>query len=351
MLFKKVLTQYGRSMRGRPAHPLDDMIHYALDELTGDTGDLISFRAEILDAMKVAKPFFLDHNAADYLDILGDTMVDEAGGPDEADRDFMKDIMLPEDVVWIEFDAKALAYAKRERGARNQTPPNEIQDLSVRGILFDNRSAEHLLARVFRIHTGGGLIDPMSTAIMKKDKRGYPSSNEYTIQPTAHMVRYLSLSTDVDLDPHVFFDGSMDGTIQMYRMSYCLFAALNERSDDMVVGQEDTFSEKEVKNARKFSKSYILGSRKSHLTIRLGEPGLRYLKQRRDDERDRKLVASGRTAPVRHEVREHERRYKSGKIVKVRAHVRGVSADTRPTRVTAPSQDRAPDTGDDVPSL
>jgi hypothetical protein len=351
MLFKKVLTQYGRSMRGRPTSPQDDLIHYALDELTGDTEDLLSFRADILDAMKLARPFFLDHNAADYLDILGDTMVDEAGGPDETDRDFMKDIMLPEDVVWIEYDAKALAYAKRERGARNQTPPDEIEELNLRGILFDNRDPEHLLVRVFKTHKSGGLIDPMSTAVMKKDRRGYPSNNEYTIQPTLHMVRYLSLSTNVDLDPHVLFNGGEDGTIHLYRMSYCLFAALNDRSNDMVVGQEDTFSEKEVKNARKFSKSYILESRKSHLTIRLGEPGLRYLKQRRDDETDRRLIASGRAAPVRHEVREHERRYKSGKIVKVRAHVRGASVDTRPTRITAPSQDRAPDSGDDGPSL
>lgn len=349
MLFKKVLTQYGRSMRGRPTSPLDDLIHYALDEITGKTEDLLSFRADILDAMKVAKPFFLDHNAADYLDILGDTMVDEAGGPDETDRDFMKDIMLPEDVVWIEYDAKALAHAKRERGARNQTPPDEIEDLSVRGILFDNRDPDHLRAWVFKTHTGGGLIDPLSTAIMKKDRRGYPSSNEYAAYPTPHMVRYVDLSMK-GADTSMFLDGEMDGTFHLYRMSYCLFAALNDRSDDMVVGQEDTFSEKEVKNARKFSKSYILESRKSHLTIRLGEPGLRYLKQRRDDETDRRLIASGRTAPLRHEVREHERRYKSGKIITVKAHVRGTSADTRPIRVTAPSQDHRKDAEDEGPS-
>ena len=57
---------------------------------------------------------------------------------------------------------------------------------------------------------------------------------------------------------------------------------------------------------------------------------------------DRAAIASGQAPRVRHEVREHVRRYKSGKVVLVKAHKRGSEPDTRPTLVTA---------SDDTPTL
>lgn len=351
MLFKRVLTQYGQSLTGRNISPQNDVTYCALQHLTGDVSDLMITRRFIVDAMKEAKPFFLDHNAADYLDILGDTMVDQAGGPDLSDRDFMKEIKLPEHVVWVEYDAKALAYAKRERGAREQTPIDEIDDLGLRAVLFDNRDPDQLICFNFKIHTGGGIIDPLYTAVINKNRQGYPIDNTYQVFPTPHMARYYSLASDGGTLPKEMLDGSVDGMIHLYRMSFCLFASLNDRRDDLTIIRDEMFSDQELKNARKFSKDHILGAGKSHMTIRLDEPGLRYMKQMRDDETDRRLIAAGRTAPVRHEVREHERRYKSGKIVAVKAYVRGSILDNRPTRVTASKQNDVQEIEDDGPSF
>lgn len=343
MLYKKVLSKYGASMSGAPKDPHSDLTHAVLAHYTGKDDDLIAFRRRILDAMAESKSFFLDHSAADYIDHIGDTMIREKG-----DLTFMRDLLLPEDVVWLEYDARALAYAQKDRREDFNTPLDEIEDLNIRGVLMDNRDPDRLFAWIFRTDSGEGLIDPLVTEEFRKDKAGFPILKSQKRDVVSHNLRYLEVASQQSgnanlIDEVEFAEEEFNTFIHLYIITYTLFATINTMKEDLNLVKTDPFSRKERKTAARFGKNYIASSPQSHLTINLNEPAKDYMSDIRKEAEERK--SDGTVSPrVKHSVREHYRVYKSGKIVLVKSHERGTLEDRRPTRVTAsnPKKDEGP---------
>jgi hypothetical protein len=337
MLLKKIITQYGTSVRSDHVDPRSDIIHAALDMMTGDISDLRAFRQNILDALSEAKPFFLDHKAADYVDhISWDMRV-----KNDYDVSFMRDILIPEDVVWIEIDAKALSLDQKKRLPDFDLSAAEIDELNLRGILFDNRDPDRLIAWVFRMEQNGSLIDPITTEVFPKDRAGFPIINEREVIMTPHVMRYVEVAWEQSgqaPDIKQIVEANSLDFLQLYARSYALFAILGSMQDDITISDTPIFTPKEMKNARKFGKSHIISAPKSHITIDLSDTGSQYMDEVRSEFKEQKARKQG-SPKVHHKVREHYRRYKSGKIVKVRAHERGSLPDTRPTRVTVSNPD------------
>jgi len=327
MLLKKIIARYGTSTSGAPFKPQDDMIHAALDHFTGDVRDLIAFRTSMLEKFSVCRPFHLDVNAAAYVD----SYVDDIRNDPE---NFMRDIKLPEEVVWVEYDARGLGEFQLACGSRND--PEEVVTLGRRGAIFDNRNPDHLEIHVFLEGSDGNLVDPMTRNLFKKDRSGYPASQSYEAIPTQHTFRFLELTGQVTQEVYEeLVRTNQENTAHVYQMSYGLFALIASLSDDVVMAKAPVFSAPERKKAAKFGKRHVLKAPNEAITIRLGAPGMAYVRQIKSDGEARRAEASGRTAPVRHEVREHIRVYRSGKIVTVKAHIRGQKPDRRETFVTA----------------
>lgn len=93
---------------------------------------------------------------------------------------------------------------------------------------------------------------------------------------------------------------------------------------------------------RKFGKSWILGAQKSHLTIRIGPQAAAHMAERTARPEFERQALEARNGPTRHRVSEHERHYRSGKVVLVNGHHRGqVRPPNLPTRVMGPKADAA----------
>jgi hypothetical protein len=119
---------------------------------------------------------------------------------------------------------------------------------------------------------------------------------------------------------------------------FALFAMLVSADLGGIIPTEtETFTAKEAKTARKFGKSWTLGAQKSHLTIRIGPQAAAHMRERQARLEFERQIQQVRSEPVRHWVSEHERTYRSGKVVLVKGHHRGHESDPRlPTRVIGP---------------
>ena len=126
---------------------------------------------------------------------------------------------------------------------------------------------------------------------------------------------------------------------------YALFAMLVSPNLGGVIPSEaatETYTAKDTKTARKFGKSWMLGAQKSHLTIRIGPQAVAHMRERQERLAFEKQTENERSGPVRHWGSEHERRYRSGKVVLIKRHVRGHEPDIHlPTRVMGPRPDTA----------
>ena len=106
--------------------------------------------------------------------------------------------------------------------------------------------------------------------------------------------------------------------------------------------ETETFTAKDTKTARKFGKSWVLGAQKSHLTIRIGPQAAAHMAERTARLEFERQALEGRNGPIRHWVAEHERHYRSGKVVLVKGHHRGQEPmPNLPTRVMGPKSDAA----------
>lgn len=100
----------------------------------------------------------------------------------------------------------------------------------------------------------------------------------------------------------------------------------------------EVFTAKDMKTARKFGKSWVMGAQKSHLTIRIGPHAIAHMRERQARLEFERQQQEQRNGPVRHWVTEHERHYQSGKVVLIKGHNRGSEpARNLPTRVMGPS--------------
>ena len=122
---------------------------------------------------------------------------------------------------------------------------------------------------------------------------------------------------------------------------YALFAMLVSPDLGGIFPTEtETFTAKDTKTARKFGKSWVLGAQKSHLTIRIGPQAAAHMAERTARLEFERQTLEARNGPVRHWVSEHERHYRSGKVVLVKGHHRGQAPDPNlPTRVMGPKRE------------
>ena len=120
-------------------------------------------------------------------------------------------------------------------------------------------------------------------------------------------------------------------------IGFMLFAALAAREDDFLSEETPSLSPKQAKTARKFDKTWMTETLRSHVAIRIGLIGEQHLVEREARRQFEAARASGLAIPTEHWVSEHERRYSSGKVVRVRGHKRGfVPGKNLPIRVVGP---------------
>jgi len=332
MLLQKVVTLYGQDQTKIPNDPRADMIRSQLIYENIAVDEMRAYRQGVLGALSECRPYYLDHNAAALVNSFTDDMTD---------TDYIRDNKLPADVVWVEYDAVALSYARERTGIGQADRDADL--MGHRGVLIDNRDSAIMRIQVIRSDSSGNVIDPIASLAVSKDSKGQPMLDEVKLELSDHMREFYASSGSINpqqyrefvLDDRDAMNGSM-------MMAFGMLALMNSKSQDISFGEGEIFSRGEQKTARKFGKSHITGAPKSHITVNLTDMGKNYVAQLEEDASDRKRVAAGHAPKVRHTVREHERRYKSGKVITVKSHERGTAPDMRPTRVTASEPDEGP---------
>lgn len=298
---------------------------------------------QVLSDLSSARIYLLDHNAANYLDTL---RMDVQGMPwedrPESDiQDYVRDIELPRDLIWIEYDDRKLWEDRCARGVTT-LDKEELSNRHQRGFLFDNRSPHKLSVRLFSAMTDTIFFDAPFVLEISKSRDGRPNFNDTLWKPQrtvlAGFMRAGLLPDAASLREH-FEEHKGQLTYEMV-VGFMLFAALAAREDDLISQEAASLSTSQAKTARKFGKAWMTEVLKSHVTIRIGPAGERHLTEQRARLRFEQAQAASRAAPTEHWVAEHERRYADGKVVRVRAHKRGQPASRDlPTRVVGPRMD------------
>lgn len=332
MLFRNLITTYGASLAGKSA-PQDDPVWHL-----GRTEDLVSFRHYALDALQQAKVYLLDHAAAAYADTLHDTIQERSDGTEVAAMTFLGEIEPPAEIVWVEFDYRQLVAARVHRNSPVTAYERNATGSGQRGYLIDNRAADALKVMMFSCDSRGKILDPFFT--LRFDRAEQVARGLMSVQPQIH--RYMA---------HILAERGMaaeeiEGRFQVRLVDagadlfipYAVFAML--RSPDLggiIPTDSVLFSPRELKTARKFGKSWISGAQKSHFTIRIGPQAAAHMQERLARLNFEQQVREERSGPIRHWVNEHERHYRSGKIVLIKGHHRGrAPGPGLPTRVMGP---------------
>ncbi|WP_407493824.1 hypothetical protein [Pseudooceanicola sp. MF1-13] len=295
---------------------------------------------QVLSNLSSASIYLLDHNAANYLDTL---RMDVQGMPwedrPESDiQDYVRDIELPRDLFWIEYVDRKLW---EDRCTRRITTldKEELRNRHQRGFLFDNRSPDKLLVRLYSAVTDTAFLDAPFVLEISKSRDGRPDFNETLWKPQRTVLAGFmraGLLTD-EASMRTYFEEHKGHLTYEMVIGFMLFAALAAREDDLISQEVASLSTSQAKTARKFGKVWMTEVLKSHVTIRIGPAGERHLAEQKARIRFEQAQAASRAAPTEHWVAEHERRYANGKVVRVRAHKRGqaLSRDL-PARIVGP---------------
>lgn len=144
-------------------------------EMRGPDGQVVLYEEvrqhwkRVLSDLSLARIYFLDHNAANYLDSL---RMDIQGLP-SGDRlasniqSYVRDVELPRDLIWIEYDDRKLWEDRAVRGITGLSE-EELGNRHQRGFLFDNRSSDKLSVCLFSGMTDKILLDaPVMLEISK----------------------------------------------------------------------------------------------------------------------------------------------------------------------------------------
>ena len=320
MLYKDLIATYGSSLSGRSSLE-DDMVWHLVpsDELT-------RFRRYALEALQQAKVYLLDHNAANYADTLHDALQERAQAVRSQAMSYLGEIQFPAKVTWVEFDYRELAVARFERGAPSTAHDDRPIGSGVHGFLIDDREVDHLRITMFARPDGVRAMDPMSFMRLNRTGQGLLDYEDVKFEFNPSMMRYRAIC------------GDSEEAIEARRTIHLV----NTGSELFIPSESETYTAKETKTARKFGKSWVLGAQKSHLTIRIGPQAAAHMRERAERLAFEKQANTDRSGPVRHWVSEHERHYRSGKIVIVKGHERG-SGDRPllPTRVMGPRREDA----------
>ncbi|GFE67103.1 hypothetical protein [Litoreibacter roseus] len=335
ILYKTIALQYGRFLEtGQPGKEYDPVGRMVPTEETR------AQRRGILDDLSAARLYLLDHRAANYLDSL---RMDVQGKPWEERpeshiQSYVSEIEFPQALVWVEYDSKQLWQDRVTRGLTSMSA-EQLQYWHQRGFLFDNRAPDFMTVRLFSAMTDQSFWDAPLTLVLPKSPDGRPSFEGVNWQAHRNVAKaHMQMSSgNREQEVRDLFKEHKGHLSYEMVIGFMLFAALAAREDDLISRDAQSLSNAEIKTARKFGKSWITESPRSHVTIRIGPSGERHLAELERRQRFEEAQASGRATPTEHWVAEHERRYASGKVVKVRAHKRGqpTSSDL-PVRVVGP---------------
>jgi len=294
----------------------------------------------VLSNLASARIYLLDHNAANYLDSL---RMDVQGMPweERAESDiqsYVRDVDFPRELIWIEYDDRKLWADRVARGITTLSE-KELNNRHQRGFLFDNRSPDKLTVRLFSAVTDSMFFDAPLVLEIPRAHDGRPDfdNTNWRLQRTvvAGLMRLGLLDSEDSARDH-FKEHRGHLTYEMV-IGFMLFAALAAREDDLLSQEVPSLSTAQAKTARKFGKSWMTETLKSHVTIRIGPAAERHMTELKARLRFEEAQAVSRASPTEHWVAEHERRYSNGKVVRVRAHKRGQFADRDlPTRIVGP---------------
>lgn len=338
MLFKNIISVYGNSLNGKSA-PADDPVWHL-----GQSEGLRTFRLYALDALQNAKLYLLDHRAVDYTDTFHDTMLER----DEAEaasviKAFMNEVALPADVVWVEYDFGVLSTDRLKRDGADAPLQGAARGAGERGFLLDNRRSDCLRVAMFRSDRGGKILDPFGILRFERAPTGEAILDEYHPEPCNHMLEIMTRRGMGAAKLKNTYERHMAESSYDLFIPYALFAML--ASPDLggvIPAGAATFTPKEEKTARKFGKIWLTAAPRSHITVRIGPQAEAHMRERTARLEHERLARDTRNGPVRHWVSEHERHYRSGKIVTIRGHHRGKEPDRQvPTRVMGPRADLA----------
>jgi hypothetical protein len=332
MLFRNLIATYGNSLAGKSTLQDDPVWHL------GRTDDLLNFRQYALGALQQAKVYLLDHFAAAYADTLHDSIQEAPGDGDVAALTFLGEVKLPAPVVWVEFDYQELVASRVQRTSPSIVHEESPSGTGQRGYLFDNRNLDALNVTMFSCDSRGKVVDPFFT--LRFDRAGQSEGGLTSFQPEFH--RFMSdILSERGMAAQEIQDRYQIRLVEAASdlfIPYALFAMLVSPDLGGIIPTEAVmFSPKELKTARKFGKSWILGAQKSHLTIRIGPQAAAHMHERLARLEFERQAREERNGPIRHWVTEHERHYRSGKVVLIKGHHRGHGHDPGlPTRVMGP---------------
>jgi len=337
ILYKTIAMQYSRFLKTGQAN--DDLDPVGVFQPTEETRQQ---RHGIVEDIAAARVYLLDHRAANYLDSL---RMDVQGmpweqRPEEELRRYLSEIEFPRDIVWVELDERQLWEDRIARGLTTMSRDN-LDTRRQLGFLFDNRSDSEMTVRMFSALSDRAFMDSSITLTLAKTQDGRPCFDNAGWVPQENVLNALLQATGSDdTERYVVENVNTQKGHLSYEMviGFLLFAALAAREDDLITGEAPGHTAAQVKTARKFGKSWITETARSHVTVRIGPAGERHLTEHKARKDFEDAKATGRATPTEHWVAEHERHYKSGKIVRIRAYKRGKPADRNiPVRVVGPS--------------
>ncbi|WP_333815589.1 hypothetical protein [Tabrizicola sp.] len=333
MLYKALIALYGLSLAGKTT-PKDDLVwHFTPSE------DLRQFRMYALDALQQAKVYLLDHLSAAYADTLHDAVAKEAAETGLPAMAILGEVKLPASVVWVEFDDRELGVARFERASPVTTYDDKPSGTGLRGYLLDDRDERHLRITMFHKREGTHVIDPICALLVKRTPAGELNYDDVKVELSPSMVEFrMKNGATRQVINDLRYLHQVETGYDLF-IPLALFAMLVSPDLSGIIPTEtETFSPKDTKTARKFGKSWILGAQKSHLTIRIGPQAAAHMAERTARLEFERQSQDARNGPVRHWVAEHERHYRSGKVVLVKGHHRGhAPAPNLPTRVMGPT--------------
>lgn len=335
ILYKTIALQYGRYIAtGMPGNEHDPVGRKVRTEETR------AQRQGIIHDLAAARLYLLDHRAANYLDSL---RMDVQGmpwhDPQEVHiRDYVREVDFPQGLVWVEYDSRKLWEDRIARGLTTMSK-DKLSIWHQRGFLFDNRSPDTMTVRLFSAITDHSFLDSPLTLVLNKSRGGRPDFDDASWQPQMNVISaHLQFGSGDQMGEVRDFLEEHKGHLS-YEMviGFVLFAALAAREDDLLTQETPSLSVSQARTARKFGKTWMTETLRSHVTIRIGPAGERHLTERDARRQFEEVQAFGRAAATEHWVSEHERRYVSGKVVRVRAHKRGRLSDQElPVRVVGP---------------
>jgi len=334
ILYKTIALQFGRFLEtGRPGSEFD-----LVGRKFPTEGTRLN-RRSILTDLAGARIYLLDHRAANYLDSL---RMDVQGMPWETRgeseiQSYVRDVDFPRELVWVEYDTRQLWMDRVARGLTSMAGL-DLRHFSQRGFLFDNRSENVMTVQLFNGMTDRSFLEPLATLVLKKSG-GRPDFTDATWQPQMNvlMAHARGVTEEQIQDVQALLEEHKGHVSYEMVIGFMLFAALTAREDDLLSEETPSLSPQQAKTARKFGKVWMTETLRSHVTIRIGPVGERHLVEREARRQFEAARASGRATPTEHWVSEHERRYSSGKVVRVRGHKRGIVADiSLPIRVVGP---------------